>query len=171
MCCPLARQTHSLRGRTGRDVGPPQPRSLVGLVLGTFVFSFCQLETKLGKEARPSWWLPQGEPGTATTDQIREPLSCRRNGCKPSGSGVEGKRQLSARTGLPWILERKPCPTEEAACGRPLGVGGGEVRILGLVRDRETGGDKKREEMGGRDAVGHEAWGTDPQSNRKAMTR
>lgn len=49
---------------------------------------------------------------------------------------------------FPRILERKPCPTEEATRGHPLGVGAGEVRILGPVRGRETGGGKKREETG-----------------------
>lgn len=48
---------------------------------------------------------------------------------------------------------------------------GRRSRILGLLRGREIGRGKKREETRYWVVVGHEGWGTDPQSNRKITTR
>lgn len=78
---------------------------------------------------------------------------------------------MSAGMVLPWILGRKPFSTEEAACGHSLGGAGRRSRILGLLRGREIGRGKKREETRYWAVVGHEGWGTDPQSNRKITTR
>ena len=72
----------------------PCDLSLFGLVPGTFVFSLCQVETKLGREVRPSWWLPLGE--MVKRPRIKSECDCAKGEASGNPQVVDSRETTAA---------------------------------------------------------------------------
>lgn len=97
------------------------------------MFSFSWLETKLDKEARPSWWLPQGEPETAATQVCAKGeiaanppvVSLRREAAVVSGDGasLDSRKEAILHRGSSMWAFSGGCGQEKQDPGTAEGQG------------------------------------------------